>query len=132
MVAAELLPKTDAPAGTAARWVRACLAEAEALDSLAGEMFPMTEDPAADARAAEVRRVWECWADEAEAVLDRVGDAPDLDPRQRQMLAGTIRVMRNVIQKEPALMRRRYRAMEAGEYVTGEEARRELGLPRRA
>ena len=129
MPPAHLLPD-PLPAGAANRLVRTCLAEADALDTLAPVLFPLLQDPAAEAKAEEARRTLLGWADEAQALFDRVCDAPDLDPIERQKLAAVIRLNRR-----PPIstteFRRRVARVEAGEYITREEARRELGLPHR-
>lgn len=132
MTATELLPPTQQlPPGAAARWMRACVSEAEALQDFDAELLPTTNDPAANARAEKLRAAWTRWADEAETLLERIDDDPSLDSHDRQKLAGMIRLARGLVRRDPAELRGRQERMAAGNYVTREEARRELGLPRR-
>ena len=132
MTATDLLPPTQQlRPGAAARWVRACVAEAEALQDFDADLLPVDDSPAAESRAAQLRAAWTRWADEAETLLNRVGDDPSLAPFDRQKLGAMVRLTRALVRQDPAELRRRQQRVESGDFVTREEARRELGLPHR-
>ena len=132
MTATDLLPPTQQLApGAAARWVLACVSEAEALQDFDADLLPTDDTPASAARAAELRVAWSRWADEAETLLSRVGDDESLAPLERRKLEAMIRIARSLVAQDPAELRRRESRLDDGGAVTREEARRELGLPHR-
>ena len=133
MIATTLLPPRSErlPRDAAGRMFAACMADYEALKTLDGRLTPLTEDPEDNRRARDLRDAWGQWADEAQAVLDRIEGDRSVHPLDRQKLAGLIGHGRAVARADVAELRRRYHAAQDGDYVTSEEARRELGLPPR-
>ena len=127
----DLLPPTDRlTAASASPWVRACLAWAEALQTLDNDLLPPQPDAAADARARQVRAAWGRYAEEAAAVHERVRDVPGLDADDLRQLHGYVCLGRSVSRRSVEVLRGRLRQAEAGDYVTPEEARHELALLR--
>ena len=132
MSAIDLLPPTQQlRPGAASRWVRASMAEAEALQDFDADLLPVSDTPETAARAAKLRVAWSRWADEAETLVSRVGEDQSLAPVDRQKLMGMVRLAHALVRQDPAELRRRQERVEAGDVVTREEARRELGLPHR-
>ena len=133
MIAADLLPPTDRlPRHAAARLVAAAMAEYEALSAFDGEALSLSEEPAAAERGRRLRAIWSRWADEAEALYDRVKDDPSLGEDDWLRLDHRIRVARRIKLKDPAAVRRKLAEDEAnGAFISRGEARRALGLPDR-
>ena len=128
MILANLLPPSDRlPPDAAVRLVAAYAAEFEALKTLDPETLSLHEDPLTVRRAVELSEAWARWADEAQAVLDRISEDPALTAPDRQKFAGMIAHARHIAGRDAAELRRRLRAMDAGEFVPREQARRELG-----
>ena len=117
-------------AETAAKWVRACLAEAEALKTLDKSLFPPEPEPAADERARLLRVDWGRWAEEAAGVYRRVCDVPGLDADDLLRLRGEIGRGSYLARRSLENSREAVRRAEAGDCLTAEEARRELALLR--
>lgn len=133
MHAVNLLPP---PGGlspeAAARWVDAALAEAKAMRDFDGELLPLdTDDPALLERAKRLRAEWGRWAEDAEQLRARVEGLPGVDAGQYRELCGMIGYGRILSRQSIEVLRERWEKVKAGDYVTGEELRRELGLPRR-
>ena len=129
MTATALFPPTGGlTARNAARWVRALLAEAEALRTLDGDLLPPEPEPAADARARQLRAEWGRYAEEAAAVHAQVRDVPGLDAEDLRQLYGYVCLGRSVSRRSIEVLRDRLRRAEAGDCIAPEEARRELAL----
>ena len=132
MNAATLLPATGGlTAETAAKWVRACLAEAEALKTLDKDLLQYDVDPEADARSRRLRAEWGRYAEEAAAVYERVKDVPGLDAEDLLWLRATAFHGRGLAKQSIEALRDRWHRAEAGiDVLTAEEVRRELALSR--
>ena len=132
MNSATLLPPPGGlTADKAASWVRACLAEAEALRTLDGDLLKYDADPEADARSRRLRAEWGRWAEETAQVYEQVRDVPGVDADDLLHLRGVIFRGRSLAKQSIDVLRDRWHRAEAGDRITLEEARHELELSRR-
>jgi hypothetical protein len=129
MVALNSLPKLpELTISQAEHWIAASLAEARALRQYDDKLFPPTADPAVLDPAKELHAAWARWADEAEALYERVrpllragrsvDGAQDLD-----RAIGRTRAM---LQITPESWLEGLEEVHRGDVVSQEEMRREL------
>ena len=132
MNAATLLPATGGlTAETAAKWVRACLAEAEALKTLDKDLLRYDADPEADARSRLLRAEWGRYAEQASAVYEQAKDVAGVDCEELLWLRTYAFQGRHLAKQSIDVLRDRWHRAEAGvDVLTAEEVRRELALSR--
>jgi hypothetical protein len=134
MLAAETLPNLpELTIDQAEAWIAAALAEARALRQHDEQLDPASPDPAAMQAAHQLYTAWKKWADEAEALYDRLG--PRL--KDGRHIAGAhdlnyaIGRARAMLKLTPEMMQARREQVARGEVLTAEEVRRELRLAHR-
>jgi hypothetical protein len=115
-----------------ARWMKAAIAEAEALHEHDSQLYPLSDDESEMNVARDVHAAWQAWAKSSETMLRRLRSSggaaspEEEDLRYHLAFAGNLKAM------PPEKVLGRHRQVERGEVYTVEEARRELGLaPRR-
>lgn len=128
MHAVNLLPSTSLSAAAAARWIVAALSEADALRDLNSELLPQSDAPADFERARRLRSEWGRWAEESQALVDRLRSEPDVDQDHLQALQLRVEHARLIAKGSSEEMKRRLDKAMAGDMKSGEEVRRELGL----
>ncbi len=133
MVATELLEPGSLPKGAAAKSIANCMAEADLLRLYDHDLisFRQLEDADARLRSQRIRAAWLTWAADAQELVRCLKDAGVEESLDFQKLQALVRSVPKRAAVDVAELKRRYEQAEAGDYVTGEEARRELGLPRR-
>lgn len=131
MIAADVIKHGSLPRDGAERLLAACKAEFAFLKTYDSETLALDPDPAKVARGDQLRAAWLRWADEAEPIYERLVADGSLDATELRLFLSDIRHARYLATRDRAELRRRLERAEAGEYITGEEARRELGLSRR-
>jgi hypothetical protein len=106
--------------------VAAALAHAAALREYDGWLYPT--DAAHQVAAERLHKAWQCWADDAQAVLGEAealavegSGIPGLD--ELRDLAGRTRA---ILWMSPTLVIQRYQPVQRGEVYPIEEVRREL------
>jgi len=134
MRAAETLLKLpDLTVEQAEHWIAAALAEAKALRQHDDQVYPASNDPPAMQTARQLHDAWRKWADDAEALYDRLG--PLL--KEGRHLAGAhdlnyaIGRTRAMLKFSPEAMLARQEQVRRGEVLSAEEVRRELRLANR-
>jgi len=112
----------------AEHWAAAALAEARALRQHDDQLYPATDDAASLRAAAQLHAAWARWADEAEALYDRI--RPLLQAKHHAAGASdldyTIGRTRAMLKMPPAAMMAREDQVKRGEVKSLEETRREL------
>lgn len=121
-----LLPEFSS--GNAERWIAASLAEAAALREHDGMMYP--SDSAKVENAKRLHAYWRQWADDAEAIMQRVrASLPDAGSVNGYIeLRKATLVARARIAMTPETMMARCEQMRRGEVYPIEEVRGELRL----
>ena len=133
MIAHDLLPPpAELTADKGRRLIDACLAEAQALRDLPGKITPLGDvPPEVLERAERLSHEWARWAEETGDVWERVKDLEALPIAQRRAFWMEYIRGRSHAERNLAQIRGNWEAEQAGDYKTGEELRRELGLPPR-
>ena len=112
----------------AEHWVAAALAEARALRQYDDQMYPRDADPAALAVADGLHAAWAQWADQADALYDRI--RPLLKERRHidgaDDLDHAIGRIRARLQVTPESHLQGLEEIRRGDVVSMEEVRREL------
>lgn len=111
---------------TARRWVKATLAQAQALAAYDCWLYP--RDPARQADAQRLHDAWKGWVEDAEAVVrngQSLSAAVDTD-LDLEPLLDEICSRKAMLKMTPALIARRREQVERGEVYSAEEVRREL------
>jgi hypothetical protein len=120
---------------TAERWVSAALAEAAALREYDDRLYPLTDDSGLLEAARRLHGAWQRWADEAEALLQRMGQRAERGPRVLGLddLRFLIARSRALGKMPPDELASRHQRVQAGaaQVFTAEEVRRELGIAHR-
>jgi hypothetical protein len=115
------------------QWINAALAEAKALHQHDSRLYPLAGGPGALATARALHEAWRRWADNAEAILRRLGSSHRSVGGLEELRVG-VGYARGLGGLPPQEALRRHGAMESAQakLYTTEEARRELGIaPRR-
>jgi hypothetical protein len=122
MTSTDLLPRR--------REVAAVLAEAAALREHDQQLYPLSDDPASVETARRLHEAWRRWAEQAERLVQRLATRAARGHHLYGLedLRFTLGYAHCLAQTPPEeLIRRRQRA-QAGDVLTVEEVRRELGL----
>ena len=132
MHAENFLATLDELSPTAAeRWVAAALAEEAALREHDDRLYPgAAADADAMASAHRLHAAWRRWAHDAESLLDRLGHAGQTVARADELERAVGRVKAMLKLTPEQLNERRRQALDDRTF-SGEEVRRELGLPPR-
>jgi hypothetical protein len=129
MLPEDLIPKDrDLTRDEALRVAAALVGEYELMITFSKDTAPTTFGPDVDRRAAEVRAVYQAWLDRVDAVKARL-KATGLnsqDPEELRPLVIAYVSMKGVLRRDLDALRK---VPKNQKYYTGEEVRRELGLP---
>jgi hypothetical protein len=112
----------------ATQWVAAALAEALALRQHDSQLFPTADDALALLEAQELQTAWRHWADDAEALLQRIALPTQSQGRVNGLseLQDAIGRCRAMLQITPESHTRAIEQSRRGDVVNIEEVRREL------
>ena len=119
---------------TAERWIAAGAAEAAVLHDFDDRLYPLGNDPSQLEEANRLHDEWQRWADDAEAIINRVRAAPSLKGQHLQGLFDLnmeVAFARGLAAMPPEEIQKRHQSIQAGEghrYASVGDLRRELGL----
>lgn len=129
MLAAHTLPNLpDLTIEQAEYWIAAALAEAKALRQHDDRLYPVEGDGPALAAAMQLRSAWQRWADDADALLDRI--RPHL--KQKVHVIGALDLdyaigrARAMLSLTPEAVMASREQVRRGAVRSAEEVRREL------